>query len=241
MLVVSHTQGQKLQSLFSLRMLWKDNKIADQPLPQGFSLKKQVGPHQFFEEKALGTRLIEDVCSMRCRRFRAVSEQRTRKESQRPREKWLSSHFSCGQNRQSRSSVYLCYETKRTRLLHRLRCMSHGGCSEQKSNVYFPYRYRFVLKEISIQKTNAVIQCWSMVFLFQGSNEASVTPKLLSFRASLILTFRQASPPLSFGSSHEETGRVPERKRYVVSPLNAGTSIDSKEAIILMFPFPMLL
>ena len=36
----------------------------------------------------------------------------------------------------------------------------------QKSNVYFPYRYRFVLKEISIQKTNAVIQCWSMVFLF---------------------------------------------------------------------------
>ena len=119
-----------------------------------------------FPSKALETRLIEDVCSMRCRRFRAVSEQRTMKESQRPREKWLSSHFSCGQNRQSRSSVYLCSETKRTRLLHRLRCMSHGGCSEQKSNVYFPYRYRFVLKEISIQKTNAVIQCWSMVFLF---------------------------------------------------------------------------
>ena len=51
----------------------------------------------------------------------------------------------------SRSSVFLCPETKRTRLLHKLRCMSHGGCSEQKSNVYFLYRYRFVLKEISIQ------------------------------------------------------------------------------------------
>ena len=144
----------------------RTTKLQINLVPRAFPSKNRWGPQPFFEGKALGTRLIEDVSSMRCRRFRAVSEQRTMKESQRPREKWLSSHFSCGQNRQSRSSVYLCSETKRTRLLHRLRCMSHGGCSEQKSNVYFPYRYRFVLKEISIQKTNAVIQCWSMVFLF---------------------------------------------------------------------------
>ena len=33
---------------------------------------------------------------------------------------WHSFHFSCGQNRESRSSVVLCSETKRKRLLRRL-------------------------------------------------------------------------------------------------------------------------
>ena len=68
------------------------------------------------------------VC-LRSKRFRAVSEQRTRNEGQRSREKWhewksgegwLSFHFSLGQNRKSRSSVFLCPETKRKRLLRRL-------------------------------------------------------------------------------------------------------------------------
>ena len=46
--------------------------------------------------------------------------ERTRNESQRPREKWLSFHFSRGQNRKSPSSVFLCPETKRKRLPRRL-------------------------------------------------------------------------------------------------------------------------
>ena len=56
------------------------------------------------------------------KRFRAVSEQTTRKESQRPRKKWgsLSFHFSGGQNWKSGSSVFLCSETKQKRLLRRL-------------------------------------------------------------------------------------------------------------------------
>ena len=49
--------------------------------------------------------------SLRSKRFRAVSEQRQR-------EKWF--HFSRGQNRESRSSVFLCSETARKRLLRRL-------------------------------------------------------------------------------------------------------------------------
>ena len=51
--------------------------------------------------------------SLRSKRFRAVSEQGSR-------EKWLSFHFSRGQNRESRSSVFLCSETARKRLLRRL-------------------------------------------------------------------------------------------------------------------------
>ena len=46
--------------------------------------------------------------SLRSKRFRAVSEQRTRNDSQRPREKRaLSFHFVRGQNRKSRSSSFL--------------------------------------------------------------------------------------------------------------------------------------
>ena len=50
------------------------------------------------------------------KRFRAVWEQRLSNESQRRREKWLSFHFSRGQNRKSFPSVFLCYETKRKTL-----------------------------------------------------------------------------------------------------------------------------
>ena len=85
--------------------------------------------------------------SLRSKCFRAVSEQRTRNESHRPREWndeskragrgwgrkvilpfplpllsifWLSFHFSNGQYRKSRSSVFLCSETERKRLLRKL-------------------------------------------------------------------------------------------------------------------------
>ena len=54
------------------------------------------------------------------KRFRAVWEQRLRNESQRRSEKWLSFHFSRGQNRKSFPSVFLCSETKRNRLLRGL-------------------------------------------------------------------------------------------------------------------------
>ena len=53
---------------------------------------------------------IQSELSLPSKRFRAVSDQRTKNESQRPREK-------C---RKSRSSVFLCSETKRKRLLRRL-------------------------------------------------------------------------------------------------------------------------
>ena len=60
-------------------------------------------------------------------RFRAVWEQRTRNESQRPRKKWgeqksgESFHFLRGQTRKSRSlSFLLCLETTRKRLLRKL-------------------------------------------------------------------------------------------------------------------------
>ena len=45
--------------------------------------------------------------SLRSKRFFAVQEQRMRNKSQSPREKWLSFHFSRGQNRKSPSSVSL--------------------------------------------------------------------------------------------------------------------------------------
>ena len=54
------------------------------------------------------------------KRLRAVWEQRLRNESQGRREKWLSFHFSRGQNRKSFPSVFLCSETKRNRLLRGL-------------------------------------------------------------------------------------------------------------------------
>ena len=56
---------------------------------------------------------FSSFASLRSKRFRAVSEQGSR-------EKWLSFHFSRGQNRESRSSVFLCSETPRKRLLRRL-------------------------------------------------------------------------------------------------------------------------
>ena len=56
---------------------------------------------------------FSSFASLRSKRFRAVSEQGSR-------EKWLSLHFSRGQNRESRSSVFLCSETARKRLLRRL-------------------------------------------------------------------------------------------------------------------------
>ena len=56
---------------------------------------------------------FSSFASLRSKRFRAVSEQGSR-------EKWLSFHFSRGQNRESRSSVFLCSETARKRLLRRL-------------------------------------------------------------------------------------------------------------------------
>ena len=40
---------------------WNREKLWDQPRPQGFSLKKWVGPHPFFKGKALGTRLLWDI------------------------------------------------------------------------------------------------------------------------------------------------------------------------------------
>ena len=58
--------------------------------------------------------------SLRSKRFFAVQEQRMRNKSQSPREKWLSFHFSRGQNRKSPSSVSFCSETKRKRSLRRL-------------------------------------------------------------------------------------------------------------------------
>ena len=45
---------------------------------------------------------------------------RFRNESQRPCENWLSFHFSRGQNRKSRSSLFLSSKTKRKRWLRRL-------------------------------------------------------------------------------------------------------------------------
>ena len=56
---------------------------------------------------------FSSFASLRSKRFRAVSEQGSR-------EKWLSFHFSRGQNRESRSSVFLYSETARKRLLRRL-------------------------------------------------------------------------------------------------------------------------
>ena len=59
--------------------------------------------------------------SLRSKRFRLVSEQTTRDESQRPRQKlrklksregWLSFHFSRCEIRKCPSSVFLCSETK---------------------------------------------------------------------------------------------------------------------------------
>ena len=70
--------------------------------------------------------LLVSLCS-RHERFRAVWEQRTRNESQRPRKRWgeqksgESFHFSRGQTRKSRSSSFLlCLETTRKRLLRKL-------------------------------------------------------------------------------------------------------------------------
>ena len=56
--------------------------------------------------------------SLRSKRFRAVSEERTRNESQTPRENGASKRS--GRGRKSRSSIFLCSETKRKRLLRRL-------------------------------------------------------------------------------------------------------------------------
>ena len=39
--------------------------------------------------------------------------------------KWLSFHFTCGQNLKSRFSVFLCSESKRKRLLRRLRMIQY--------------------------------------------------------------------------------------------------------------------
>ena len=66
--------------------------------------------------------------SLRSKRFRLVSEQRTRNESL----KWLLFHFSRGQNLEYRSSVFLCSETKRKRLLRRLEDIKYGTRGRQK-------------------------------------------------------------------------------------------------------------
>ena len=63
---------------------------------------------------------------LRSKRFRAVSEQRTRNKSQRPREKWgeyvKKFHFLALVPffRKIRPSIFFCSETKRKRLLRRL-------------------------------------------------------------------------------------------------------------------------
>jgi len=64
--------------------------------------------------------------SLRSKRFRAVSDQRTRNESQRPPEKWgeyvKEFHFLALVPffRKSRVSIFFCFETKRKRLLRGL-------------------------------------------------------------------------------------------------------------------------
>ena len=65
---------------------------------------------------------------------------RFRNESQRPCEDWLSFHFSRGQNRKSRSSVFLSSKTKRKRLLRRL--ATHG----------FVCTGKFLWKSLSLQQ-----------------------------------------------------------------------------------------
>ena len=48
---------------------------------------------------------------------------------------WLSFHFSRGQNRKSPSSVFLCSETKRKRLLRRLRSLFPSGLADERETI----------------------------------------------------------------------------------------------------------
>ena len=71
---------------------------------------------------------------------------------------WLSFHFSRGQNRKSPSSVFLCSETKRKRLLRRLHNTSHmfmqssveRPCNTTHHTCYVYYRLKRVSTELSI-------------------------------------------------------------------------------------------
>ena len=65
---------------------------------------------------------------------------RFRNESQRPCKDWLSFHFSRGQNRKSRSSVFLSSKTKQKGLLRRL--ATHG----------FVCTGKFLWKSLSLQQ-----------------------------------------------------------------------------------------
>ena len=65
---------------------------------------------------------------------------RFRNESQRPCKDWLSFHFSRGQNRKSRSSVFLSSKTKQKGLLRRL--ATHG----------FVCTGKFLWKSLSVQQ-----------------------------------------------------------------------------------------
>ena len=60
---------------------------------------------------------------------------------------WLSFHFPRGQNRKSRSSVFFCSETKRKRLLRRLRNTPHKRCQSPPPRRQFDQNCHFFLQK----------------------------------------------------------------------------------------------
>ena len=102
---------------------------------------------------------------MRCRRFRGVSEQRTRNENQRPRENGslFISRAAKIENPVIHGLSLLRNEMET--LVTQAKMYVSRRMLRTEIQCLIRYRYRFVLKEISIQYTSAVIQCWSMVSL----------------------------------------------------------------------------
>ena len=67
---------------------------------------------------------------------------------------WLSFHFSRGQNWISRSSVFFCSETKRKRLLRRLRNTPHKRCQSPPPRRQFDENCHFFLQKAGSPKTS---------------------------------------------------------------------------------------